>query len=266
MASVSEGIASAAGGVSKKLIGVAGILAVAAMATLLSIGINDNGYRTVVQWPNGTTFVKFQPGWYVSLFGKTTRYPDVMTYDYEGNGPSEGSLTDNGVQVRYQDGGKGTVYGKNRFELPTDEESMLKLHRAFRSREGLANRLLRSSVKEAHQLTAGLLTSEEAYAQKRGTYIQWVQDQIENGKYATKLKTVITTTETGEEEEVQVPVIDYGDNGLPNRMGDNPLVKYGIRVATAQITDWSFEKRTLEQIAQKREAQMAIITAKANAL
>jgi hypothetical protein len=43
------------------------------------------------------------------------------------------------------------------------------------------------------------------------------------------------------------------------------LKEYGISVNGFQITDWNFEKKTLDQISTKREATMAIITAKANA-
>ena len=45
---------------------------------LMTFGINDNGYRTVVQWPTGNTFIKFEPGLYWSLFGRTWEYPDVL--------------------------------------------------------------------------------------------------------------------------------------------------------------------------------------------
>jgi hypothetical protein len=46
---------------------------------------------------------------------------------------------------------------------------------------------------------------------------------------------------------------------------DSDLADYGIDVNGFQITDWDFEPKTLQQIATKREATMAIITAIANA-
>lgn len=42
-------------------------------------------------------------------------------------------------------------------------------------------------------------------------------------------------------------------------------MEYGIILMGHQITDWDFEKKTLMQISSKREATMAIITAKADA-
>jgi hypothetical protein len=61
-----------------------------------------------------------------------------------------------------------------------------------------------------------------------------------------------------------IPVISYGENGLPVHL-DSDLSDYGIDVNGFQITDWDFEPKTLQQIATKREATMAIITAIANA-
>ncbi|MCH9697816.1 MAG: hypothetical protein K0U68_06920, partial [Gammaproteobacteria bacterium] len=61
-----------------------------------------------------------------------------------------------------------------------------------------------------------------------------------------------------------IPVIAFSDNGQPIHL-DSDLRTYGINVSGYQITDWNFEAKTLNQIAAKREATMAIITAKAQA-
>ena len=229
-----------------------------------TVGINDNGFRTVVQWPNGTTFVKFQPGVYFSLFGTTERYPDVMTFDYEDDDP-DGSLSAPGVNVRYQDGGTGTTYGKLRIGLPSDEDAMLTLHRAVRSPEGLASRLLRPTVKEAHNMTAGLMSSEAAYAEQRGVYTQWVTAQLDTGPFITELKeTEVVDAATGEKEVKKIPVIKFNDAGQPLHTR-SVFADYGLTIASSQVTNWSFEPKTLKQISDKRNATMAIITAKAEA-
>lgn len=231
---------------------------------LLTVGINDAGYRTVVQYPNGTIWVKFEPGWYLSMFGTTERYPDVLTYDYDKNDDDNSSLNQLGISVRYQDGGLGTIYGKDRFALPTDEESMLGLHKAFRSSKGVANKLVKPVTEEATNLTAGLLTSEGAYAEQRGTFIQWSQQQIGKGKFKQRLENKLVKGEDGKEVWKKVPVIDTNEDGSPIVLSSD-LNAYGIVLMGHQITDWDFEKKTLDQISTKRQATMAIITAKANA-
>lgn len=238
----------------KKMIALAGIVLTSLIVIFSTVGINDNGYRTVVQWPNGTTFVKFTPGVYFSLFGSTEPYTDVVTHE----------LNENGIKVRYQDGGTGAVDGVVRVALPNDEDSMLKLHRAVRSVEGFKSKLLAPEVKQSLNLTAGLMTSEEAYAVKRNDYATWAEDQLANGGYVTELTDKRVETSDGEVQIKQVPTIKYTDKGQPIHR-TSPFEDYGLRVTGFQITDWDFEPDTLKQIKNKRAAEMAIIEAKANA-
>ena len=242
------------------------IIVLIGILTPMTFGINDAGDRTVIQYPTGTLYVRFEPGIYPLWFGRETKYRDVITYDFDKTSSSgEATIDEQGIPVRYQDGGIGTIYGKVRFNLPTVEEDMLNLHKAFRSNAGVAQKLLKPITEESQNLTAGLMTSEAAYAEKRGTFIEWSRDQLTEGKYKTRLETTVEEDEsTGKKIERSIPVISFGDDGLPEHAVSD-LKTYGITISGYQITDWDFEKKTLEQISAKREATMAIITAKANA-
>jgi hypothetical protein len=228
-------------------------------------GINDAGQRTVIQYPTGTLTVKFSPGLYWTWFGKEVVYNDVITFDFDKlEAEGESSLDQTGIAVRYQDGGTGTIFGKARYSLPADEPTMIELHKAFRSNDGVAYKLIKSVTEESMNLTAGLMTSEEAYAEKRGTFTEWSRAQLEKGKFYTRLESIVAEEETGKKVTKNIPVIDFGDDGRPKHYGSD-FEEYGITVSGYQITDWDFEPRTLAQIATKREATMAIITAKAQA-
>jgi hypothetical protein len=250
-----------------KLVGIIAAIFIIIIVTTMNIGINDAGKRTVVQYPNGELYVKFSPGWYTKWFGSTEEYSDLITFDFdkleaEGDGAT---LDQMGIAVRYQDGGTGTIYGKSRYSLPTDEPTMIKLHKSFRSNNGVAYKLIKSVTEEGENLTAGLMTSEDAYATKRGIFTQWSHEQISFGKYQTELRTISDTDEiTGKTLEKIIPEIKYGKDGRPLQFVSD-LKIYGITVSGYQITDWDFEKKTLDQISNKRDATMAIITAKANA-
>jgi hypothetical protein len=200
------------------------------------------------------------------MFGSETKYQDVITYDFErATNASDPTVDVEGIGVRYQDGGLGSIHGIVRFDLPDDEESMLRIHREFRSNEGLANKLLRNVTDEAMNLTAGLMTSEDAYAVDRGTFADWSRQQVQAGKFKTTIKEVVEMDElTGRRVNKSVPEIAFGDDGNPIQYAAD-LKRYGINVSGFQITDWNFEPKTLEQITEKREATMAIITARANA-
>ncbi|MEH6358059.1 MAG: SPFH domain-containing protein [Pseudomonadales bacterium] len=246
---------------------VVGLLFLATLVVaFMAFGINNAGHRTVVQYPTGTLYVKFSPGIYPQWFGTTEVYNDVITFDYDKSNSDEGSSIDQtGISVRYQDGGTGTVYGKARFSLPGDENTMLHLHKAFRSNRGVSQKLIKSVTEEGMNLTAGLMSSEEAYAEKRSIYTQWSSQQISKGKFQTRLQKINTVDEgTGKTVTKNVPVISYGEDGLPVHL-ESDLANYGVSVNGFQITDWDFEPKTLQQIATKREATMAIITAIANA-
>lgn len=233
-----------------------GLAVVALVVTMLMVGINDNGQRTVVQVPTGHTFVKFTPGIYFSMFGSTTEYNDVITV----------TLDENNAIVRYQDGGQGWVEGIVRATLPTSEAEMLKLHRAVRSTTGLKAKILLPEVQQALNLTAGLMTSEEAYAVKRNQYREWGMDQLKNGTYKTVLTKKPVTIE-GKQVMKEVPAIAYvNGDGVTTMHNASPFGDYGMDISGFQITEWGFEKATREQISDKRSAEMAVITAKANAI
>jgi hypothetical protein len=249
-----------------KLIVLGALFIGAVIVLFMAFGINNAGHRTVVQYPTGKLYVKFTPGIYPQWFGTAEIYNDVITFDFDKSSmDADSSISQSGISVRYQDGGTGAVYGKARFTLPGDETTMLHLHKAFRSNRGVSQKLIKSVTEEGMNLTAGLMSSEEAYAEKRSIFTQWSSQQISHGKFQTQLEKISTVDEsTGKKVTKNVPVISYGENGLPVHL-DSDLADYGIDVNGFQITDWDFEPKTLQQIATKREATMAIITAIANA-
>ena len=249
----------------------------------LMIGINDAGHRTVIQYPTGTLVVKFEPGIYMQYLGSTTEYNDVITFDFDKTVNSAGgSIDQEGITVRYQDGGTGTVFGIARFRLPSDEAQMVKIHKEFRSNDGVAFKIIKNTTEEVMNHTAGLMTSEESYAEKRGTFTEYAKEQLNRGKFGTVQKEIITV-EAGMEfcleqdltKELEkechnvkkttkfVPIIAKKDGMDVHLLSD--LKQYGITVSGFNMIDWGYEQKTLDQIAAKRQATMAIITAKANA-
>lgn len=243
------------------------ILAIIILLVLFSTGINDNGFRTVVQYPWGTTYIKFTPGLYFTFFGKETVYKDSGTYTF-GIGAEqdivESTLGTPPVEVRYNDGGLGEIHGVYRWILPSDEQSMLNLHRTFRSQNGVANNLVKPAINEALNLTAALMSSEGSYAEKRETFKRWGREQAEIGAFATRETTVCEENPAGERECRNVAQIEYKD-GKVSYGNKSPLREYGLTTGQYQITKWDYEKRTLQQISDKREQTMKIITAKAEA-
>lgn len=233
--------------------GIAAVGLLLSVVALSSISVNDGGYRTVVQYPTGTMEVKFAEGWFLAPFAKETIYPNVMSYD----------LGEGGLAVRYQDGGRGTVDGNVRVQLPGDEAAMLKFHREFLSVEGAMSKLVVPEVRQALNQTAGLLTSEEAYAEKRSNIAEWAEAIMENGRFVTRTVTRELTMSDGTKQRKQIPEIATKD-GQPQHQG-SPFKEYSLLVSGFQVTNIDFEQATQTQIDEKRKAEMASITARANA-
>lgn len=247
---------------------IAGVVAISLVA--MNVGINDAGYRTVIQKPSGSMSVKFEPGLYFPMFGKTTTYPDFISKDFGAGDDNVCSFAQNdGVRVRYQDGGEGVVCGMVNVALPTDEASMLAFHNRFRSEEGARSKLLNQEFPKVLNLTAGLLKSEEAYATKRSEFISNASYQARNGLYETRLvskKVQVGVDKTGKPEyqNRDVPEIVMGADGMPKTQ-ESIIDRWNLSVTQFDLKAWDFEAKTLKQISDKRDAEMAIITAKANA-
>ncbi len=47
---------------------------------------------------------------------------------------------------------------------------MINAHKSFRSNQGIAHKLIKTVTEESMNLTAGLMTSKEAYTKKEGIY------------------------------------------------------------------------------------------------
>lgn len=253
--------------ISSKIIGGIAVAIVGLTVALSNVGYNDAGYRTVVQDGFGNVSVKMSPGPYIAFFHTATKYPDYLTYDFS---PADNSCDfeqNDGITVRYQDGGEGIVCGMANAQLPTDEETMVALHKRYRSSDGVRVKLLNQSFPKALNLTAGLMSSEEAYATKRSEYIRMAKDQAINGLYKTVLKedTIEVVGADGKitKQSRSIPVI-VTNNNVPVTQGSD-FTRFGITISQFDLKSWDFEERTITQIQDKRKAEMAIVTAKANA-
>ncbi len=272
--------------INKTLAGIGLVVVAMLLIVFFAVGNNTQGYRVVGQYITGETYVKITPGPYFTGFGKSWRWPNEITFDYDQNPATVPSTLDiPGIAVRYKDGGEGSIYGVTRFSLPADEQSMLEIQQKFRSVQGLATKLLAPTVTSVMNNTAGLMDSDESYAERRGEFAQMARDQIKRGPYAVELieeikyedgkeYCAVDNPDMAEElkrecrsakrEKKMRPVVVKTDSGQPVTLS-NDIKDYNISVPVSKVIAWDYEKKTLDQIALKREETMASITAKAAA-
>ena len=150
-------------------------------------------------------------------------------------------------------------------DLPSSAETLVDIHKHFRSYDALIKDTVKQVVAEATILTASLMTAEESYTTKRAEFSQLAYDQLLNGVYLTEAESVtVKDAKTGEQVTKQVVRIQRDDKGIPERK-ESVLAKYGIKVGQFVIKDTDYEATVAGQIQSKQQALMQVVSAKANA-
>lgn len=262
--------------ISKKHIfgGVIAVLAIVFVACLNRIGEDVKNEEIVVnQFPfSGEMEFWTSPGFKWQWFGKTTHYYKTNQVWFNNITTTDrGELTTYGLEnpafpITYADKGKGFVLGSVRIELPKTEDHLNLIQEHYGSEDRLMEELIKPTIGKVILACGPLMTSLESVAEKRNDLIAYATDQLNNGIYATTTRTVERLNSiTNELEKIQQAEIIYDENGNPKRNEESPFVKYGLKVSQLAIADLKYETATNNQIARQREADMDIISAKAEA-
>jgi regulator of protease activity HflC (stomatin/prohibitin superfamily) len=259
----------------KQLFGIlAGIVAIVILFMIPRLGEDVKNEKIVInQYPfTGTMAYWVQPGFQWQLFGQTTEYFKTnQVWFNEINDSSEGNLDINHLEnpafpITYADKGKGYVLGSVRIEMPLDREHLNLIQQHYGSEIRLINELIKPTVGKVILGCGPLMTSLESVSERRNDLIYHATDQLNNGIYATRVKTIERlNTITNLLEKVQQAEIVIDENGNPKRNENSPFEFYGLKVSQLSIADLKYEKATNDQISKQRAADMEIITAKAEA-
>jgi hypothetical protein len=186
-------------------------------------------------------------------FGKVTKYPKMGVYPFE-------------IQVRFNDGGHGTMVGSVNYEMPFDAEHLNLIQSKFGSEGAVLQNLIAVVVNKCVYMTGPMMSSKESYAEKRTSLIRYVEDQISNGVYKTTQKDVQTKDAlTGQEKTVTMVEIVEGKDGKFERQEDAVLTSYGIRTSNFAVTKLPYDETVENQIKQQQEINMKVQTAMAAA-
>lgn len=258
----------------KKILAI--IIALFAIVFVSSIGkiAEDvkNNQIVINQFPiTGKMAFWTEPGLKWQWFGRTTTYYKTNQVWFnevreEKNAFVLSDLNHPAFPITYADKGKGVVLGSVRIEMPTSTEHLNLIQSHYGSEYRLMEELIKPTIGKVILACGPLMTSLESVAEKRNDLIAYATDQLNNGIYATRVRTVERLNSiTNEMEKVHQAEIVYDDNGHPKRNEASPFVKYGLRVSQLAIADLRYEAATNSQIARQREAEMDIISAKSEA-
>jgi hypothetical protein len=206
----------------------------------------DSGEIVVIQRLGGALMCYDRPGPVIQMWGTATSYPKRSQYDFE-------------TQVRFNDGGHGTMKGSVQWEMPPCGSQLLELHQKFGSRENIQTQLVQKVTDKSVYMTGPLMSSKESYAEKRNYLISYVEDQIAKGVYrTTQQDTRAVDPLTGVERTVVTVSIVMDKNGTPARQEEAVLEHLGIKTFNFSISGLAYDAEIEKQINQQQQIAMAV--------
>ncbi len=204
------------------------------------------------------------PGVHWQNFGRLTIYKRSAQYwfNVQAADPNvkDAKPNDRSIQVRFNDGGHGNVSGSLRYDLPTDETKMLKLHSTYHSMENIDHELIKQVVNKSVFMTGPLMSSRESYAEKRNDLIDHIRDQIIHGVYRTERHTTkVNDIISGQEKTVDIvePKVDP-KTGQIEREEASPIEMFGINAYNITISGITYDPVIEKQIEQQQLAYQAV--------
>lgn len=245
-------------------------LAIVATAFNQIVETNEAGNVQVKQAAiTGTLSCKLGPGMWWQLFGTIHTYKEASTFHFSVNSNSG----DGPLPTRFADATKADVSGTVRVLLPvTDCESLIHIHRKFKSFKGVMNRLVEPAMRKALFHAGPHMTAAESYASRRGEFATLSEDQLINGVIKTnKVMTEKVDPLTGKTVAIETvePKTCDDDNGetcIAGLQRDRGVFReFNIKLTNFVIDGITYPDAVLNQIETQRAARMNIITKEAEA-
>lgn len=227
---------------------------------------NSAGERTYVQDPLiGTEKIIFEPGYsWGGFFARTETYPDVMSTSFPDG---------NAVAIRFNDATQATAQANVRWALPKEENSMIELHKSYRSAKMLENRTLEPYARECLAFSAQLMESETHYSGGQSKLKEDFRDQLLNGQYVLETKIeYVTDSLTREKVKITDTNIRRDEDKVPIRIPSD-VQTYGIKAVFAAVPHVDYEpivdqklQAKIDQSTRESIAKQELITAQQQAL
>jgi hypothetical protein len=249
----------------RTLAGVIGVILGASWLVANCAEMLDSTEIMVMQYPNGTLVAAVEPGWYAQWFGSVTKYPLRSQFSFSA-ALDQGSARDESLKLRFNDGGHAMVSGVVSWEMPVDNEHLIKIHRKFGSVKSVEQQIIRPTLESAAYTSGPLMSSTESAAEKRNLLLQYMQDQAKNGTYQTRTVSLkVPDPLTGIEKTVNAAEIVLA-GGMPVREQESAAKVFGINLLPMTINQIKYDDAIEAQITQRQVSIQAVQIAQANAL
>jgi len=219
---------------------------------------NDAGERQVVQTIGGDLYVRFDPGFYMSgFFSKVTTYPNNVTLQIS---PKEERSPDSDYWMpphdgTFAEGDAASLSHTVKWDLPSQEAVMLKLHTTYGNIANLATTTLMQFQKQTASYSCQRLTSEDHYSGGQSQLNEYFQDQLTYGQVLLKTDTK-TKTQTDGTSKTYIQVEPRrDDNGqiLRNSKSIADINAVGMSPSFASVDHVEYTPEIYEKLKTKIE-------------
>lgn len=254
---------------------IIGVIVIAVV--VLSGGLLEDANRTknyVCQIPgSGRYSVWTDGGLHMQWFGNLYSYSKTSQITFEDFEKVDGEVIPTGKnpagRITFNDKGKGVLIGSFRVKLPNNTKYMEKIQEEYGSEEALLESLVKKELYKVIAACGPLMTSLESVSETRTDLNFYITDQLNNGLYKTKLVPVEAVNPVTGDTEITnkaYPIEDASAPGGYARKEVSEFSKYGIECGQVAVIHIEYDDDTQKQIDAQRNANLAMITLKTQAL
>ena len=190
----------------KKLAACLAVVVLVFISYHILFGYNTATQLLVKQSPNGSLSCVDHAGFYfkgpfttIYSYDRTKDfYFNSSTEKVKGEGWEGGDDDEDDISVTLSRNANADISGYLKYQLPTDCNDLVKIHKEQRSDKKLKHDLIRNSVLSAVRKTAPLFTAEEAKVTKIAEFRRLAEDQLTEGEYLTTIE--VLTEKAGDDE------------------------------------------------------------------
>lgn len=259
------------------------ILAVVTVVVLILLGVFAGkmvGYKQstellVKQSPFGTLSCVEGQGLYFKGFASIYKYDLAKSFYFNSSTEKvddhgwEGDEDDeDDISVTLSRNANANISGYLLYELPTDCDKLIELHKNQKNDKGVKHNLVRNAVLSAVRKTAPLFTAEEAKVTKIAEFRRLAEDQLVDGEYLTT--TEVLKEKAGEDEvdsngkvikkaevqEYRVTKLKLDKDGHRILTKKSALSQYGIVVKQLEIQSVKLDSMAQRQLDIVKEREM----------
>lgn len=250
-------------------LGIAGLVVVGALvaAPALLERVDAGSYK-VAQTIGGNLEVMGKPGWqYTGLLSRVDEYRVGGTYHFSDSHLDGGKGKESDpIETIFRDGTRAAINGSLQFKLPTDDATRIKIHELYgRDYNEVVNVLIRQTVAEAVKQSSAFFKGEEAYTYRRAEFVSMIEKQLANGIYAQSTTQRIVTDAEGNEFMETFVNIKKDADGKDVIEKRPKFGEFGVEIIGLTIKDVDLDKKAMELIAEKKDAEFRKIAARSRA-